>query len=82
MAYMVVSFSLFVPFLFTLSRPSYLGFVPGLAVVLFLNRNHLLSYGIAAMVLSLFIFPQAFPEIIRDRVTFTWNQEARRASGL
>ena len=77
MAYLVVSFSLFVPFLFTLSRASYLGFVPGLVVVLFLSRNHILSYIMAAVILSLFIFPQIFPEIIRDRVTFTWSQTAR-----
>ena len=76
-AYMVVSVSLFVPFLFTLSRASYLGFVPGLAVVLFLNRNHLLSYCMIAVALSLFIFPQIFPEIVRERISFTFTQQDR-----
>ena len=76
-AYLLISVGLFVPFLFTLSRASYLGFVPGLAVVLLLNRNHLLSCCMMAIALSLLVFPQVFPEIVRDRVTSTWTQEAR-----
>jgi len=76
-AYMLVSLFLIVPFMFTLSRASYLGLVPGLAVVLFLSRNHRLSYCMVALALTFLIFPQVFPEIVRDRVSFTWSQAAR-----
>ena len=75
--YALVAFFLFLPFLFTLSRASYVGLIPGLAVVLFLNRSHLISYCLIALTLSLLIFPQIFPQIIRERVTYTWSQERR-----
>ena len=77
MAYLLVAVFLFVPFLFTLSRASYLGIGPGVAVVLLLNRRHVLSYGLMALAFSLLVFPQVFPEAIRERVAFTWSQEAR-----
>ncbi|MFQ5930124.1 MAG: O-antigen ligase family protein, partial [Acidobacteriota bacterium] len=76
-SYALIAFYLFVPFLYTLSRASYLGLIPGLAVVLFLNRNRLVSYALMALALSLLVFPNIFPQVIRDRVTFTWAQEAR-----
>jgi len=77
LAYLFVASFLFVPFLFTLSRASYLGIIPGLALVLLLNRQQLLSFILIALALSLLIFPNIFPQAIRDRVTFTWTQEAR-----
>ena len=76
-SYLLIAFFLFVPFLFTLSRASYLGFVPGLAVVLLLNHQRLISYTLMALGLSLLIFPNVFPQAIRDRVTYTWTQKAR-----
>jgi len=76
-SYLLITFFLFVPFLFTLSRASYLGFIPGLAVVLLLNHQRLISFTLVALTLSLFIFPNIFPQAIRDRVTYTWTQEAR-----
>ncbi|MDA2934312.1 O-antigen ligase family protein [Acidobacteria bacterium AH-259-D05] len=80
--YALVALFLLLPFLFTLSRASYLGLVPGLAVVLLLNRSHLLSYCLMALTLSLLIFPQIFPQIIRERVTYTWSQERRSGQVL
>jgi len=76
-SYLLIAFFLFVPFLFTLSRASYLGIIPGLAVVLLLNHQRLISYTLVALSLSLLIFPNVFPQAIRDRVTYTWTQEAR-----
>ncbi len=72
--YFLVAGYLFVPFLFTLSRAGYMGIIPGLAVVFFLSRNHLLSYVLTALALSLLLFPSIFPEIVRERVAYTWTQ--------
>jgi len=74
-SYFLITAFLFIPFLFTLSRASYLGFIPGLAVVLLLNRQRVISYTLIALVLSILIFPNVFPQAIRDRITFTWTQE-------
>jgi len=76
-SYFVIAFFLFVPFLFTLSRASYLGIIPGLAVVLLLTRQQVISYTLMALALSLLIFPNMFPQAIRDRITYTWTQEAQ-----
>jgi len=76
-SYLLVACFLFVPFLFTLSRASYLGFIPGLAVVLLLNRQRLISYTLLALAAGLLLVPNIFPQVIRDRVTYTWTQEAR-----
>ncbi|MDA2929421.1 hypothetical protein MYX84_05640 [Acidobacteria bacterium AH-259-O06] len=81
-SYALIAFYLLVPFLYTLSRASYLGLIPGLAAVLFLNRNRVLSYGLIALALSVLIFPDIFPRVIRDRITFTWTQEARSGQVL
>jgi len=76
-SYFLIAAFLFVPFLFTLSRASYLGFIPGLALVLLLNHQRIVSYALIALALTLLIFPNVFPRAIRDRVTFTWTQTAR-----
>lgn len=81
-AYAALSTYLFIPFLFTLSRASYLGLIPGLIVVLFLTRNHLVSYLLLAGALFVVLFPALLPEVIRDRVAFTWSQEARRGQAV
>jgi len=60
--------------LFTLSRASYLGFIPGLAVVLLLNHQRVVSYTLLALFLTVLIFPNVFPQVIRDRVSFTFTQ--------
>ena len=76
-SYFLIAAFLFVPFLFTLSRASYLGFIPGLALVLLLNHQRIVSYSLIALALTVLIFPNVFPQAIRDRVTFTWTQTAR-----
>ena len=75
--YGLMAFYLFIPFLFTLSLASYLGLIPGVVVVLFLQRNRLLSYVLLASVLSLLLFPSIFPQAVRERVSFTWTQAER-----
>jgi O-antigen ligase len=74
-SYFLIAVFLFIPFLFTLSRASYLGFIPGLAVVLLLNHQRVISYTLLASVLIILIFPDIFPQAIRDRITYTWSQE-------
>jgi len=73
-SYFLIAAFLFIPFLFTLSRASYLGFIPGLAVVLLLNRQRLVSYTLGAVFLTILIFPNLFPQAIRDRIAFTFTQ--------
>ena len=75
MFYFFIAAFLFIPFLFTLSRASYLGFVPGLAVVLLLNRQRVVSYTLLALFLTVLVFPNVFPQAIRDRIAFTFTQE-------
>ena len=79
--YFFVACYLLVPFLFTLSRAAYIAMVPGLVVVMILSRRRLASYVLAAVGLSLVLFPTIFPEIVRERVAFTWTQSARRGQG-
>jgi O-antigen ligase len=74
-SYFLMAVFLFIPFLFTLSRASYLGFIPGLAVVLLLNHQRVVSYTLVAAFLTLLIFPNIFPQVIRDRIAFTFTQE-------
>ena len=74
-SYFLIAAFLFIPFLFTLSRASYLGFIPGLAVVLLLNHQRVVSYTLLAFFLTILIFPNVFPQAIRDRVSFTFTQE-------
>jgi len=76
-SYFLIATFLFIPFLFTLSRASYLGFIPGLAVVLLLNHQRLVSYSLLAFFLTILIFPNVFPQAIRDRVSFTFTQAPR-----
>ena len=71
--FLIVAF-LLIPFLFTLSRAAYLGFIPGLAVVLLLNHQRVVSYTLIALFLSVLIFPNVFPQAIRDRISFTFTQ--------
>ncbi|MCZ6877155.1 MAG: O-antigen ligase family protein [Acidobacteria bacterium] len=74
LSYFAIACYLFVPFLFTLSRASYLGFIPGLAVVLLMSRQRLVSYSLLGLTFCLLLFPNVFPQVIRDRVTYTWTQ--------
>ena len=74
MYYFFIAAFLFLPFLFTLSRASYLGFIPGLAVVLLLNHQRVVSYTLLALFLTVLIFPNVFPQAIRDRIAFTFTQ--------
>lgn len=74
LSYFCIAAFLFLPFLFTLSRASYLGFVPGLAVVLLLNHQRVVSYTLLALFLTVLIFPNFFPQAIRDRIAFTFTQ--------
>ena len=74
LAYFAIAAFLLVPFLFTLSRASYLGIIPGLAVVLLLSRQRLISYTLMALLLCLLLFPGVFPQVIRERITYTWTQ--------
>ena len=73
-SYFLIAAFLFIPFLYTLSRASYLGFIPGLAVVLLLNRQRIVSYTLVALFLTALVFPNLFPQAIRDRVAFTFTQ--------
>jgi len=73
-SYFLIAAFLFIPFLYTLSRASYLGFIPGLAVVLLLNRQRVVSYALVALFLTALAFPNLFPQAIRDRVAFTFTQ--------
>ena len=74
LSYFFMAAFLFIPFLFTLSRASYLGFIPGLAVVLLLNHQRVVSYTLMAFFLTILIFPNVFPQAIRDRIAFTFTQ--------
>ena len=74
MYYFFIAAFLFLPFLFTRSRASYLGFIPGLAVVLLLNHQRVVSYTLLALFLTVLIFPNVFPQAIRDRIAFTFTQ--------
>ena len=65
------------PFLFTLSRASYLGFLPGLLTILIISRKHVITAVLGIAVLSLFLFPGLLPGAVQKRIAFTWGHPAR-----
>lgn len=70
---------IFIPFLFSLSRGSYLGFL--LVVFLFpwLVRRKMLMLWVLFAVLVIVAFPKVLPRPVLDRVDYTFNQAPQKA---
>ncbi|GMU91929.1 MAG: hypothetical protein AMXMBFR4_09870 [Candidatus Hydrogenedentota bacterium] len=61
----------FLPFLFTLSRASYLAFLAGILALGLAARNYVI---IACMALVLVLSPVIMPEDVKDRVNYTFQR--------
>ncbi|MGD2270779.1 MAG: O-antigen ligase family protein [Desulfobacterales bacterium] len=64
------------PFLFTLSRSSYLAFVPALITLGFLMQKRVIAVGL--MVIALALTPVFLPFQIRERIKYTFTQRQHR----
>jgi O-antigen ligase len=76
--YLAAAACLLIPLLFTLSRASYLGLLPGLLVVLFLSRGRKLATFLLVLILVVALVPELLPRAVRRRVEFTWTQNPSR----
>jgi O-antigen ligase len=65
---------LFIPFVFTLSRASYLALPVALLSLLFLTRKLKLAIALVAISLVLTAFPSLLPRAVTDRIEFTFKQ--------
>jgi O-antigen ligase len=63
-----------VPFLFTLSRSSYVAFLPMVMVVLLLTKKRMLLALLVAGMLLLLLFPSLLPKAVVDRIGYTLDQ--------
>jgi O-antigen ligase len=65
------------PFLFTLSRASYLGFIPMIFLITILSGHWVRAVWVPLIILLIVLFPSLMPRAVVDRVAFTFNQSAR-----
>jgi O-Antigen ligase len=72
----------FVPFMFTLSRASYLGLAPLLLTLGVLSRNRRVVIAILgfAVLLSPLLFTGLVPRAVKERITYTFKPEAGQAT--
>lgn len=75
---LAVAAILVVPFLYTLSRSSYLGFVPALLSLPFLTRKRWLSLWFVLGLLVTMLFPAVLPRIVVERIEFTVSQKEQK----
>ena len=72
---------IFIPFLFTFSRTSYLAFLGGMIILAVLARKRWLNYSI----ILLFLFsPLILPASVKERIAFTWedSKNVNRTMGV
>ena len=68
---------MFLPFLYTQSRASYLAFIPTILVFLLLHRKRLVL--VTAMITGLIIGSALLPDVVMKRVLYTFQPEAGQA---
>jgi len=69
----ILNLLMFRAFLYTLSRGSYLGFIPMLLTLLFFARKKIVFFVISVLLFMVFAF--FVPEMIRDRISSTITQK-------
>ena len=67
-----------IPFLFTLSRASYVGFLPVVLLLPWLVRKKMLLVWVLLAMLVLVAFPKALPRAVLDRVESTFNSSPQQ----
>jgi len=77
--FIVLSGVIFIPFLFTLSRASYLGFLPVVLLFPWLVRRKILMLWVVLGLLIIVAFPKVLPKPVLDRVAYTFNQSPQKA---
>ncbi len=65
----------FIPFVFTLSRASYVALPVTLLMLLFLTRKLKLALALVTVSLVLMAFPSLLPKAVTDRIEFTFKQK-------
>jgi len=67
------------PFIYSLSRSSYLGLIPALIVLLWLSRNRALALVLICSIWVVLLFPSLIPKPVADRIAFTFTQPVQGA---
>ena len=70
----LVSMVLFIPFLYTLSRASYLGLLPAALALPLLTRRYYILAGALSAALLVLAFPSLLPTAVKNRIEFTYNK--------
>lgn len=72
----LLAFLCFIAILFTLSRATWLGFVPlYFVLIVFVKQRNTLIFG---LIFAIAIVPLALPQTVIDRFTYTFSGQARR----
>ena len=61
-----------VPFMYTLSRNSYLAFLPMAFLLFYLTRRYKLIWATVGLTAALVIFPFVLPKVVVDRIEYTF----------
>jgi len=68
-----------IPFLYTLSRASYLGFVPTFLILPWLLRKRMVTLLALLGLLFVVAFPRFLPKPVLDRIEFTFSQAPQKS---
>jgi hypothetical protein len=73
---------MFLPFMFTLSRASYLGVIPVLLVLAVLSRNRRVVIGLLGVgaLFSPLLFTDLMPAAVKERILYTFKPETGQAT--
>jgi hypothetical protein len=72
---MLIGVGVFIAFLFTLSRASYIGFIPMVFLLSWLTRRKTLMIAVLIAALVVLAFPTILPQATLNRMKYTFNQK-------
>ena len=70
-----------IPFMYTLSRNSYLAFLPMALLLFYLTRRYKLIWATVGLTAALVIFPFVLPKVVVERIQYTFVKSERREQG-
>ena len=71
-----------IPFMYTLSRNSYLAFLPMALLLFYLTRRYKLIWATVGLTAALVIFPFVLPKVVVDRIEYTFVKSERKEDKL
>jgi O-antigen ligase len=67
-----------IPFMYTLSRNSYLAFLPMALVLFYLTRRYKLIWATVGLTAALFVFPFVLPKVVVERIQYTFEKTEKK----